>query len=142
MNVIDCGNPHQIPSFLTSLRLEQVECFMSAAIVVFSLILIVVVLHDAFETMLLPRRISRQFRFARFFFQIPWRLWSPLATVHSFEQAAECVPQPVRSALVPDPAHALWALGLICGFALLHWALGTTLALRPTRHPACPSIST
>ena len=51
---------------------------MSVTIAFVSIILIVVVLHDAFETMLLPRRISRQFRFARFFFRCrgsSGRLW-------------------------------------------------------------------
>ena len=74
---------------------------MSASIVVFSLIVILLVLHDAFETMLLPRRISRQFRFARFFFRSSWTLWAAVARRIRSAQAAQCVPQPVRSAVFP-----------------------------------------
>ena len=102
---------------------------MSVSIVVFSLILIVVILHDAFETMLLPRRIGRQFRFARFFVQISWRLWSTLARVIRSSKRRNTF----LSLFGPFSfliLLTLWALGLICGFALLHWGLGTTLNVK------------
>ena len=34
---------------------------------------------DAFETMLLPRRVTRQFRFARLFYVYSWTPWAALA---------------------------------------------------------------
>ena len=101
---------------------------MSAPIVIFSLIVILLVLHDAFETMLLPRRISRQFRFARFFFRTSWSFWSAAAKrIRSVKRRNAFLSQfgPLSFLVL----ISLWASGLIVGFACLHWALGT--ALRP-----------
>jgi Ion channel len=99
---------------------------MSMSIAVVSVILIFVVLHDAFETMLLPRRINRQFRFARFYFKVSWRIWSGLARLiraGKRRNAFLSLFGPLSFLIL----LTLWALGLICGFALLHWGLGTTL---------------
>jgi hypothetical protein len=101
---------------------------MSVSIIVFSLIAIVLVLHDAFETMLLPRRISRQFRFARFYFRTSWRFWAFLAwRIRSVKRRNSFLSQfgPLAFLVL----MSLWASGLIVSFACLHWALGT--ALRP-----------
>jgi hypothetical protein len=99
---------------------------MSAVIIFFSLIVIVLVLHDAFETMLLPRRISRQFRFARFYFRCSWWLWSGTArAIQSIKRRNALLSQfgPLSFLLL----IGLWASGLIIGFALLHWAMETPL---------------
>ena len=99
---------------------------MSTSIAVFSLILIVLVLHDAFETMLLPRRISRQFRFAPFFFQSSWTLWAAAARrIRPGKRRNGFLSQfgPLSFLVL----LCLWAFGLIFGFALLHWALETVL---------------
>jgi hypothetical protein len=39
------------------------------------LVLIALVLWDAFEAMLLTRRVTRQFRFSRMFYDYSWRPW-------------------------------------------------------------------
>jgi Ion channel len=99
---------------------------MSAMIAIFSLILILLVLHDAFETMLLPRRISRQFRFAPFFFQISWKFWAEMAQhIRSVKRRNAFLSQfgPFSFLVL----LSLWALGLIFGFALVNWALDTAL---------------
>ena len=41
--------------------------------------LIVIVLWDAFETIVLPRRVTRRFRLTRFFYRRTWFLWKKLA---------------------------------------------------------------
>ena len=99
---------------------------MSASIAIFSLIVIWLVLQDAFETMLLPRRISRQFRFAPFFFQSTWTIWATVARgIRSGKRRNTFLSQfgPLSFLIL----LCLWALGLILGFALLHWALNTPL---------------
>ena len=40
-----------------------------------SIALIFVVLIDGFESMILPRRVARTFRFARLFYLQTWGLW-------------------------------------------------------------------
>ena len=99
---------------------------MSASIIILSVLIIVLVLHDAFETMLLPRRISRQFRFARFFFRSSWMFWAAVARyIRTGKRRNGFLSQfgPLSFLVL----LSLWALGLIFGFALLHWALNTPL---------------
>ena len=45
---------------------------MSTMIALAGGVLILLVLQDAFVTMLLPRRVTRQFRFARMFYVYSW----------------------------------------------------------------------
>ena len=85
-------------------------------------VLILGTLLDGFETILLPRRISRRFRYSRLYYRSSWRLW---------RRAADAVPAGrVREAMLGTfgPLSMLglfgsWVLSLILGFALLQWAL-------------------
>jgi hypothetical protein len=45
----------------------------------FAVALLLVVLQDAFEVMLLPRRVHRHLRLTRFYFDHVWSAWSWLA---------------------------------------------------------------
>ena len=47
-----------------------------AAIV--GVILIFVVIQDSFESIVLPRRVSRRFRLSRMFYASTWMLWSSI----------------------------------------------------------------
>jgi hypothetical protein len=83
-------------------------------------------LVDAFEAMLLPRRIARHFRFARLFYVYSWAPWAFLAQ--------RMRPGKWRNAFLSffGPLSVLllicaWATGLIFGFALLQWSLGSAL---------------
>lgn len=97
-----------------------------------ALVLIFVVLIDTFEVMVLPRRVRHDFRLARFFYRAAWVLWRLLARL----QPAGRWRNGFLSVFGPLSLFALmvvWALGLITGFALLHWSLGTAMAFpRPT----------
>ena len=83
-----------------------------------------VILWDAFQTMVLSRRVSRKFRPTRAFYRFLWTPW---------KAAAQCLPKgnPRENILtVFGPLSlilliALWALGLIVSCALLHWGLGS-----------------
>jgi hypothetical protein len=86
--------------------------------------LALVVLWDAFQTMVLSRRVSRRFRPTRAFYRI---LWTPLRAA-----AKRLSPGNRRESIlmVFGPLSlllliALWALGLIVSFAVLHWGLGS-----------------
>ena len=90
--------------------------------------LIVVVLIDAFEVVLLPRRVRHGYRLARQFYRISWMIGRTLA---QFLPAG-----PWRtgflSAFGPLSLFVLvviWAAGLITGFALLHWSIGTPMSV-------------
>ena len=91
-----------------------------------SLVLIARVLLDSFEAMLLPRRITRHFRFARLFYIYSWTPWAALARRMRSSKRRHLFLSffgPL-SVLV---LMGMWAVGLILGFALLQWSLGLAL---------------
>lgn len=89
--------------------------------------LILLVLWDAFETIILPRRVTRRIRLTRLFYRYTWLAYSALGTsllsgrrrggFFSFYGPLSLL------TLV-----GLWALGLTIGFACLHWAVGSELS--------------
>ncbi len=83
--------------------------------------LIVVVLQDAFEVMLLPRRVLRRFRVARFYFRSVWGVWKRCSRAFAGARREHflSVFGPLSMVLL----FTLWALGLILGFGTLDWAL-------------------
>jgi hypothetical protein len=93
-----------------------------------AVLLIAVVLIDAFEAMILPRRVAHRYRLSRMFYRAAWFVWRAVACrlpERRWRPAFLGIFGPMSLlALI-----ALWALGLILGFALLHWSLGTPLAL-------------
>jgi hypothetical protein len=90
-------------------------------------------LVDAFETLLLPRRVRRQFRFARLFYVYSWAPWSAIARQIRSDKRRNTFLSwfgPLSILIL----IGIWAVGLIIGFALLHWSLGTPLGSE--REPA------
>ncbi len=88
--------------------------------------LILGVLFEAFETMLLPRRISRAFRATRFFYLQTWWVWTAVARfIGNPRRRSNFLSYfgPLSLLML----FSLWAAGLIAGFALLNWSLGTRL---------------
>src|SRR6476661_2769885 len=93
-----------------------------------ALALILVVFIDAFEAMMLPRRVRHSFRLARLFYSSAWILWRAAARLfpagrrrHGFLS--------VFGPLSLFAMLAVWAAGLITGFALLYWSLDTNMTL-------------
>lgn len=93
---------------------------------IFGVVLILVVLGDAFETIVLPRRVTRRVRLARLFFRCTWLPWSAWLRWISSEKRRETYLSfygPLSLLLL----LMVWATGLIFGFALLHWANGSAI---------------
>lgn len=92
------------------------------------IVLIFVILLDAFETIVLPRRIKRTFRITAWFYKTTWISWSNLA-------------RHIKSAIRREGFLAyfgplslilllgFWAVGLIFGFACVQYGLGEHLQL-------------
>ncbi len=100
---------------------------MTVAASILGCLLIVGVLWEAFETIVLPRRITRRFRLTRFFYRWTWFGWS--ATARWIKPGKR---KDTYLSLY-GPASLLlllvvWALSLILGFGLLHWAAGSAPA--------------
>jgi hypothetical protein len=93
-------------------------------------LLLLVVLWDAFETIVLPRRVMRRLRLTRLFYRSTWRPFRALGRLRQAGASREnflSVYGPLSLLLL----LGLWAAGLVVGFALLHWGFGTRLQLPP-----------
>jgi Ion channel len=92
--------------------------FLLAAI---GLLLIVATLWEAFETIILPRRVTRRFRFTRVFFRTTWFPWRGVARRIRSPRRREGFLS-VYGPLSILTLFALWATLLIFGFGLLTYA--------------------
>src|SRR5207237_1559513 len=90
------------------------------------------ILLDAFETIVLPRRITRTFRLTSWFYRNTWVPWA---------RGARRIKSPARREAVLGYFGQLllllllvyWAFGLIFGFALLQYGAGEHLQLSNER---------
>ena len=90
------------------------------------LALLFTVLWDAFETMVLPRRVTRRLRLARLFYRMTWRPWSAVARRLRRDKRRESF----LSFFGPLSLLFLltfWALGLILSFGLLQYGCGSAV---------------
>jgi hypothetical protein len=97
-----------------------------AAIV--GVVIISSVLLDAFETIVLPRKVQRAFRLTSWFYRntwVPWVRLSRLIWVHSWRENFLGYFGPLSLILL----LVFWAIGLIFGFALLQFGLGEHVRL-------------
>src|SRR5882762_11816123 len=92
------------------------------------LLLIVVVLWDVFETIVLPRRVTRRFRLTRAFYRLVWWPWSAIARRLKKSKQRETF-LGVFGPLSLLVLLVLWAVTLVFGFASLHWAFGSHISL-------------
>ena len=95
----------------------------SIVALVFGLIIIWVVLLDAFETVVLPRRVTRHFKLTAWFYRrtwIPWRNVARHIKSTSRQQNFLGYFGPLSLILL----LGFWATGLIFGFALVQHGIG------------------
>ena len=99
---------------------------MRTLVTVASVVLVLAILMDAFETIVLPRRVTRRFRLARMFYRATWIPAAAIARRIRSGRRREAVLGfygPLSLILL----LSVWAFGLIIGFAALHWSLGSPL---------------
>jgi len=99
---------------------------MSILCALASAALILWTLMEAFEAMVLPRRVTRKFRFTRVFYRGNWSVWLCLARGFRAPKRRETFLS-VFGPLSILALFSMWVVTLIAGFALLHWSLGTPL---------------
>jgi len=88
--------------------------------------LILIVLGDAFETIVLPRRVTRQVSLARIYYRFTWLLWARMVR-SLFAGKRQATYLSFYGPLSLIVLLMLWATGLICGFGLVHWASGSMI---------------
>lgn len=90
-------------------------------------VLILLILWDAFEAVVLPRRVTRRVRLTVVHFRLLWLVWGLALTIVRNPRRRESflsLYAPLSLMLL----LATWAAGLIVGFAMMHWGLGAHLA--------------
>ena len=93
------------------------------------IVLIFIILMDAFETVVLPRRIKGTFfRISSRFYKRTWRLWTGVARHIKSPNRREGF-LAYFGPLSLFPLLGFWALGLIFGFACVQYGLGEHLTL-------------
>jgi len=96
---------------------------VSIPAIIFGVIIICVVLLDAFETVVLPRRVTRHFKLTAWFYRrtwIPWRKIARSIRTSSRQQSFLGYFGPLSLIML----LAFWAAGLIFSFALLQYGIG------------------
>ena len=88
--------------------------------IIAGLLIIGIILWDTFETVILPRRVTRRLRLTNLFYTGAWIPWSWVANRISSGKRRETF-LGVFGPLSLLVLLALWAVGLIFGFTFLYW---------------------
>ena len=85
---------------------------------------LVLILLDAFQTIILPRRATGRFRITRIFYILTWRPWVVMANLCRDVRKRETMfsfygPLSLILLLVT------WAAGMVVGFALIYYSMGS-----------------
>jgi hypothetical protein len=100
---------------------------MNLLVLAAGLLLIVWVLWDAFETILLTRRVPARLRISRFVLNWLWVVWATIARGITARGRRETFLS-FYALLSILGLLVVWATGLIVAFAMLHWADGSQLS--------------
>jgi hypothetical protein len=114
------------------LRMIPVPGVFIAGVVLFLL-----VAWDAFEAIILPRRVTRKFRFARIYYRLTWGSWKFYARLISSRKLRESFLGffgPISLLVL----IGVWAVGLVIAFGMMQFGAGSALTF--TGGP--PSFST
>ncbi len=99
---------------------------MKLLVAIAGLFILFATLWEAFETIILPRRVTRPIRLVRIFYRVTWKFWAAANRL-------------IRSKKVRDAQlsyygplsllglFATWAILLVLAFAMLHWAAGSAI---------------
>lgn len=96
-----------------------VTAFLGVALILF-------VLLEAFEALVLPRRVLRSFRFTRLYYRFTWPLWSACTSLIRSERHRHNLLS-IYGPLSMLVLFAIWAATLIVGYGLLHFAFDSRL---------------
>jgi hypothetical protein len=88
--------------------------------------LFLIVVWDAFEAIILPRRVTRKFRLTRLFFRSTWRTWKLFVNLIPARKTREALfgfYGPMSLILL----IGVWAIGLVLGFGLMQYGSGSAV---------------
>jgi len=86
----------------------------------------VIVLWDAFEAIILPRRVTRKFRLARVFYKCTWTSWKFITQLIPSRKRRETLLS-FYGPLSLLVLVAVWAVGLVLAFGLMQYGAGSAV---------------
>jgi Ion channel len=95
------------------------------------LAMFLIVVWDAFEAIILPRRVTRKFRLTRFYFRTSWALWTSIIGLISSRKIRESYLGfygPISLLVLVG----VWAVGLVISFGLMQFGAGSAVSLSAT----------
>lgn len=108
---------------------------VSPGVFLLGVVTFAIVLWDAFEAIILPRRVTRKFRLTRYYYRLTWTLWK---TVVSFTPNRK-----TRETLLgyygPISLLALvgvWAVGLVLSFGMMQYGAGSAINIAGSKPPS------
>jgi hypothetical protein len=87
-----------------------------------------IVIWDAFEAVILPRRVTRRFRLTRLFYKTTWTSWKFITGLISSRKTRETL----RGFFGPISLLILvgvWAVGLVLSFGLMQYGAGSAVVM-------------
>lgn len=90
------------------------------------LFILFVTLWESFETIILPRRVTRPIRLVRMFYQATWKFWAAVNRLIGSKRVREAHLS-YYGPLSLLGLFATWAILLVLAFAMLHWAAGSAI---------------
>jgi hypothetical protein len=88
--------------------------------------LFIIVLWDAFEAIILPRRVTRKIRVTRLFYRTSWALWRYVTNLLPTRKSREAL-LGVYGPISLLALIVIWALGLVLSFALMQYGAGSSI---------------
>jgi hypothetical protein len=96
--------------------------------------LAIVILVDAFEAIILPRRVTRRIRVTRLFYRTTWSFWKAVAVKVPSRKTREALLGgygPCSLLLL----IAIWALGLVLSFGMMQYGAGSAIEVHEAAQP-------
>jgi hypothetical protein len=85
-----------------------------------------IVLWDAFEAIILPRRVTRKFRLARYYYRTSWSAWKALVSLIPSRKTRESMLGfygPISLLVL----IGVWAVGLVISFGMMQYGAGSAV---------------
>jgi ion channel len=95
--------------------------------VISGILMIVIVLWETFETIVLPRRVTRHFRLTRFFYRFTWVAWRSMAGRRQHKKKRDAL-MSYYGPLSLLMLFAFFAVVMVLGFALIQYGDGARFA--------------
>jgi hypothetical protein len=86
----------------------------------------VIVVWDAFEAVILPRRVTRKFRLTRVFYKVTWNTWKFVTGLFAVRKTRETLLS-FYGPLSLLVLVGVWAVGLVLAFGLMQYGAGSSV---------------